>query len=150
MLCSWSRNECCWWLLFTSNLMQMVSKLNLSFEQRVKGQKNRQREKIERTSTNTRVKIRHCCYRFAWAPPLWHGCLGDSEGGCNKPVWQVEALQVQMEEKTRLAQEQIEMLMEDRRLKTEEAEVQRNRYQKQIRALTDRWVTLNMVLLGHF
>lgn len=54
---------------------------------------------------------------------------------------------MQMEEKTRLAKEQIEMLMEDRRLKTEEAEVQRNRDQKQIRALTDRWVTL---LRGHF
>ncbi|CAF95871.1 unnamed protein product, partial [Tetraodon nigroviridis] len=51
---------------------------------------------------------------------------------------QVEALQVQMEEKTRLAKEQIEMLMEDRRLKAEEAEVQRNRDQKQIRALADR------------
>lgn len=48
-----------------------------------------------------------------------------------------------MEEKTRLAKEQIEMLMEDRRLKTEEAEVQQNRDQKQIRALTDRWVTFN-------
>lgn len=48
-----------------------------------------------------------------------------------------------MEEKTRLAKEQIEMLMEDRRLKMEEAEVQWNRDQKQIRALTDRWVTFN-------
>lgn len=45
---------------------------------------------------------------------------------------------MQMEEKTRLAKEQIEMLMEDRRLKMEEAEVQHNRDQKQIRALTDR------------
>lgn len=35
------------------------------------------------------------------------------------------------------------MLMEDRRLKVVEAEVQRNRDQKQIRALTDRWVTFN-------
>lgn len=50
-----------------------------------------------------------------------------------------------MEEKTRLAKEQIEMLMEDRRLKMEEAEVQWNRDQKQIRALTDRWVTFNKI-----
>lgn len=58
---------------------------------------------------------------------------------------------MQMEEKTRLAKEQIEMLMEDRRLKAEEAEGQRNRDQKQIKALTDRWVTFNkMVTFRHY
>lgn len=102
---------------------------------------------MERTSNSTKVKIRHCCYRLASAPPLCHGCFGDSEGGCDQLVGQVEALQVQMEEKTRLANEQIEMLMEDRRLKTEEAEVQRSRDQKQINALTDRWVTFNKMTL---
>lgn len=123
----------------------MVCWINLSFQQKLAGQKNRQKEKMQRTLNDTKVKIRHCCYRLALAPPLWNGCLGDSEDGCNQLVWQVEALQMQMEEKTCLAKEQIEMLMDDRRLKTEEAEIQRNRDQKQIRALTDKWVTFNEV-----
>ncbi|XP_068595812.1 coiled-coil domain-containing protein 77 [Brachionichthys hirsutus] len=51
---------------------------------------------------------------------------------------QVEALQAQMEEQTRLAKEQIESLLEDRRIKTEEAQAQQNRDQERITALTDK------------
>lgn len=53
----------------------------------------------------------------------------------------MDALQAQMEEQTRLAKEQMETLMEDRRIKTEETRAQRNRDQEQIRALTDKWVS---------
>lgn len=52
--------------------------------------------------------------------------------------FQVEALQAQMEEQTRLAKEQMESLLEDRRIKTEEAQAQRDRDQDQITALTDK------------
>lgn len=58
----------------------------------------------------------------------------------------MEALQVQMEEQTRLAKDQIETLLEDRRIKAEEAETHRIRDQEQIRALTDRWVAKKMAL----
>ncbi|KAM4572696.1 coiled-coil domain-containing protein 77 [Odontesthes bonariensis] len=51
---------------------------------------------------------------------------------------QVEALQAQMEEQTRLAKEQIEALLEDRRIKNEEAQAQRQKDQERITALTDR------------
>ncbi|AWP08748.1 putative coiled-coil domain-containing protein 77 [Scophthalmus maximus] len=51
---------------------------------------------------------------------------------------QVGALQAQMEEQVRLAKEQIEGLMEDRRIKTEEAHAQRQRDQERITALTDK------------
>ncbi|KAM9754532.1 coiled-coil domain-containing protein 77 [Menidia menidia] len=51
---------------------------------------------------------------------------------------QVEALQAQMEEQTRLAKEQVEALLEDRRIKTEEAQAQRQKDQERITALTDR------------
>lgn len=51
---------------------------------------------------------------------------------------QVEALQAQMEEQTRLAKEQVEALMEDRRIKTEEAQAQRQRDQERIAALTEK------------
>ncbi|XP_029991551.1 coiled-coil domain-containing protein 77 [Sphaeramia orbicularis] len=51
---------------------------------------------------------------------------------------QVEALQAQMEEQTRLAKEQIESLLEDRRIKTEEAQVQHQRDQERITALNDK------------
>ncbi|XP_030588071.1 coiled-coil domain-containing protein 77 [Archocentrus centrarchus] len=51
---------------------------------------------------------------------------------------QVEALQAQMEEQTRLAKEQVEALLEDRRIKTEEAQAQRQRDQDRIAALTDK------------
>lgn len=51
---------------------------------------------------------------------------------------QVEALQAQMEEQTRLAKEQVDALLEDRKIKTEEAEAQRQRDQDRIAALTDK------------
>ncbi|XP_029952282.1 coiled-coil domain-containing protein 77 [Salarias fasciatus] len=51
---------------------------------------------------------------------------------------QVEALQAQMEEQTRLAKEQVEALLEDRRIKTEEAQVQQQRDQERIASLTDK------------
>ncbi|XP_023271190.1 coiled-coil domain-containing protein 77 isoform X1 [Seriola lalandi dorsalis] len=51
---------------------------------------------------------------------------------------QVEALQAQMEEQTRLAKEQVESLLEDRRIKTEEAQAKRQRDQERITALTDK------------
>ncbi|KAK2842030.1 hypothetical protein Q5P01_012230 [Channa striata] len=51
---------------------------------------------------------------------------------------QVEALQAQIEEQTRLAKEQIESLLEDRRIKTEEAQAQQRRDQDRITALTER------------
>lgn len=54
--------------------------------------------------------------------------------------FQVEALQAQMEEQTRLAKEQVESLLEDRRIKAEEAQAQRHREQERITALTDKWV----------
>lgn len=54
---------------------------------------------------------------------------------------------MQMEEQTRLAKEQIETLLEDRRLKAEEAETHRIRDQEQIRALTDRWVAFQKMAL---
>uniref|UniRef100_A0A3Q3XFM6 Uncharacterized protein n=1 Tax=Mola mola TaxID=94237 RepID=A0A3Q3XFM6_MOLML len=51
---------------------------------------------------------------------------------------QVEALQAQMEEQTRLAKEQVEALLEDRRIKTQEAQAQRTRDQERISTLTDK------------
>ncbi|XP_047248565.1 coiled-coil domain-containing protein 77 isoform X1 [Girardinichthys multiradiatus] len=51
---------------------------------------------------------------------------------------QVEALQAQLEEQTRLAKEQVEALLEDRRIKTEEAQAQQYRDQERIVALTEK------------
>lgn len=58
----------------------------------------------------------------------------------------MEALQVQLEEQTHLAKDQIEMLLEDRRVKAEEAETRRLRDQEQIKLLTDRWVAFGFFL----
>ena len=55
-------------------------------------------------------------------------------------VLQVEALQAQMEEQTRLAREQTESLLEDRRIQAEEAQVQRKRDEDSVAALTDKCV----------
>ncbi|XP_074050795.1 coiled-coil domain-containing protein 77 isoform X2 [Macrotis lagotis] len=52
-------------------------------------------------------------------------------------VLQVEALQAQLEEQTKLARNQIEGLLEDRRLYMEEAQVQHERNQERIKVLTD-------------
>ncbi|NXE18247.1 CCD77 protein, partial [Ardeotis kori] len=51
---------------------------------------------------------------------------------------QVEALQAQLEEQTRLSKEQVEALLEDRRIRTEEAEVQHQRDQEKIKTITDK------------
>ncbi|XP_041966220.1 coiled-coil domain-containing protein 77 [Alosa sapidissima] len=51
---------------------------------------------------------------------------------------QVEALQAQMEEQTRLAKEQVESLLEDRRIRVEEVQVQHQRDQDRITALTNK------------
>ncbi|MCJ8736029.1 hypothetical protein PDJAM_G00254290 [Pangasius djambal] len=51
---------------------------------------------------------------------------------------QVEALQAQLEEQTRLAKEQVESLLEDRRIHMEEGQVQRQRDQERITALTEK------------
>lgn len=45
-----------------------------------------------------------------------------------------------MEEQTRLAKEQVDALLEDRKIKAEEAEAQRQRDQDRIAALTDKLV----------
>ncbi|XP_010903445.4 coiled-coil domain-containing protein 77 isoform X2 [Esox lucius] len=51
---------------------------------------------------------------------------------------QVEALQAQMEEQTRLSKEQVESLLEDRRIHVEEGQVQHQRDQERITALADK------------
>lgn len=53
---------------------------------------------------------------------------------------QVEALQAQMEEQTRLSKEQVESLLEDRRIHVEEGQVQHQRDQDRITVLTDKYV----------
>ncbi|KFP65898.1 Coiled-coil domain-containing protein 77, partial [Cariama cristata] len=51
---------------------------------------------------------------------------------------QVEALQAQIEEQTRLSKEQVEALLEDRRIHMEEAQVQHQRDQDKIKTITDK------------
>ncbi|KFQ37751.1 Coiled-coil domain-containing protein 77, partial [Mesitornis unicolor] len=51
---------------------------------------------------------------------------------------QVEALQAQIEEQTRLSKEQLEALLEDRRIHMEEAQVQHQRDQDKIKTITDK------------
>ncbi|NXP44141.1 CCD77 protein, partial [Heliornis fulica] len=51
---------------------------------------------------------------------------------------QVEALQAQIEEQTRLSKEQVEALLEDRRIQMEEARVQHQRDQDKIKTITDK------------
>ncbi|XP_027663441.1 coiled-coil domain-containing protein 77 [Falco biarmicus] len=51
---------------------------------------------------------------------------------------QVEALQAQIEEQTRLSKEQVEALLEDRRIHMEEAQVQHQRDQEKIKTITDK------------
>uniref|UniRef100_A0A3B5KYR4 Uncharacterized protein n=1 Tax=Xiphophorus couchianus TaxID=32473 RepID=A0A3B5KYR4_9TELE len=58
---------------------------------------------------------------------------------------QVEALQAQMEEQTRLVREQIEALLEDRRIITEESQAQRHRDQERIAALSELQQTQNLL-----
>ncbi|KAM4035918.1 coiled-coil domain-containing protein 77 isoform 1-T2 [Anomaloglossus baeobatrachus] len=51
---------------------------------------------------------------------------------------QVEALQAQLEEQTRLSKEEVEALMDDRRIRMEEAQVQHQRDQAKIKEMTDK------------
>ncbi|NWY46630.1 CCD77 protein, partial [Sylvia atricapilla] len=51
---------------------------------------------------------------------------------------QVKALQAQLEEQTRLTKEQVEALLEDRRIRMEEAEVRHRRDQDKIKAITEK------------
>lgn len=46
---------------------------------------------------------------------------------------QIEALQAQLEEQTKLSKEQIESLLEDRRVRIEEYEVQRKRDEERLK-----------------
>lgn len=50
----------------------------------------------------------------------------------------MEALQAQLEEQTRLAKEQVEALLEDRRIRIEEAQVQHQRDQEKIKDITEK------------
>lgn len=65
-------------------------------------------------------------------------CLEQYKNDNETLLLQVEALQAQMEEQTRLAKEQVESLLEDRRIKTEEAQAQQQRDEERIAALTDK------------
>ncbi|NXF17802.1 CCD77 protein, partial [Rhodinocichla rosea] len=51
---------------------------------------------------------------------------------------QVKALQAQIEEQTRLTKEQVETLLEDRRIQMEEAEVRHQKDQEKIKAITEK------------
>ncbi|XP_051916052.1 coiled-coil domain-containing protein 77 isoform X1 [Hippocampus zosterae] len=53
-------------------------------------------------------------------------------------ILQVEALQAQMEEQTRLAREQVETLQEDRQMKKDEAQAERQRFECYITNLTEK------------
>ncbi|XP_053574802.1 coiled-coil domain-containing protein 77 [Bombina bombina] len=53
-------------------------------------------------------------------------------------VLQVEALQAQLEEQTRLSKEQVESLLDDRRIRMEESQVQHQRDQDKIKAITEK------------
>ncbi|XP_054632656.1 coiled-coil domain-containing protein 77 [Dunckerocampus dactyliophorus] len=56
----------------------------------------------------------------------------------NTLILQVEALQAQLEEQTRLAKERVQSLQEDRQIKTEEARAERQRDEQRISALTEK------------
>ena len=52
----------------------------------------------------------------------------------------MEALQAQLEEQTKLAKEQIEGLLEDRKVKVEEAETRRQREEDKVGMLVEKCV----------
>ncbi|NXP86645.1 CCD77 protein, partial [Passerina amoena] len=56
----------------------------------------------------------------------------------NTLLLQVKALQAQIEEQTRLTKEQVESLLEDRRIQMEEAEVRHQKDQDKIKAITEK------------
>ena len=55
---------------------------------------------------------------------------------------QVEALQAQLEEQTKLAKEQVDGLLEDRRVKVEEYEARRQRDADKVQTITEKLVNL--------
>lgn len=55
---------------------------------------------------------------------------------------QIEALQSQLQEQTKVAKEQVEALMEDRRVKEEELETRRQRDEAKIHTLTEKYSNL--------
>lgn len=56
---------------------------------------------------------------------------------------QVEALQAQLEEQTKLSKEQIDAMIEDRRVKIEESETRRRRDTDKIKTVTEKYVQNN-------
>ena len=50
----------------------------------------------------------------------------------------MEALQAQLEEQTKLAKEQVDALLEDRRVRIEEFETRRQRDEDKIKTITDK------------
>jgi F0F1-type ATP synthase membrane subunit b/b' len=52
---------------------------------------------------------------------------------------QIEALQAQLEEQTKLAKEQIESLLEDRRVRIEEYDVQRKRDEERLKQSQEKY-----------
>ncbi|XP_025023248.1 coiled-coil domain-containing protein 77 isoform X3 [Python bivittatus] len=56
-----------------------------------------------------------------------------------EPPDKVEALQAQLEEQTKLSKEQIEALLEDRRIRIEETQVQHQRDQEKIKDITEKY-----------
>ncbi|NXH44473.1 CCD77 protein, partial [Dicaeum eximium] len=74
-------------------------------------------------------------------PTAKRGKLGSSERYQKDDetlLLQVKALQAQMEEQARLTKEQVEALLEDRRIQMEEAEVRHRRDQDKIKAVTEK------------
>ena len=55
---------------------------------------------------------------------------------------QIQSLQSQLEEQTKLAKEQIEALEADRRVKIEEYDARRERDEEKIKTLTEKWVSV--------
>ncbi|KAM3927250.1 coiled-coil domain-containing protein 77 isoform 2-T2 [Leptodactylus fuscus] len=69
------------------------------------------------------------------------GSTGKNERAQRQPDEQtllLQALQAQLEEQTRLSKEQVEALLDDRRIRMEEAQVQHQRDQAKIKDMTDK------------
>lgn len=81
---------------------------------------------------------RQCKVVFCCCPCLC-ACPWVDAKRCDWAV-QVEALQAQMEEQARLAKEQVESLLDDRRLQADEGQVQHQRDQERITDLTNKCV----------
>uniref|UniRef100_A0A8D2LYB7 Coiled-coil domain containing 77 n=1 Tax=Varanus komodoensis TaxID=61221 RepID=A0A8D2LYB7_VARKO len=73
--------------------------------------------------------------RFFKSPPR----LNEYQRDDQILLLQVEALQAQLEEQTKLSKEQTEALLEDRRIRIEEVQVQHQRDQEKIKDLTEKY-----------